>query len=89
MIALSSKSLQAVILCTGHTHDHIHFELNKVLQDFNKSQTFKLLPFSALLLMANQGGNQTPKVSSMLQKTAHVAHETKTNQKQNHGHFTQ
>ena len=29
---------------------------------------FRLLLFSVLLLMANQGGNQTYKVSSMLQK---------------------
>ena len=33
---------------------------------------FRLLLFSGLLLMANQGGNQTSKVSSMLQKTALV-----------------
>ena len=31
LTALSSISLQAVILRMGHTHDHIHFELNKVL----------------------------------------------------------
>ena len=48
----------------------------------------RLLPFSALLLMTNQGGNRTSKVSSMLQKTTHVAYETKTSQNQNHGHFT-
>ena len=35
---------------------------------------FRLLPFSALLLMANQGGNRASKVLSMLQKTAHVAY---------------
>ena len=39
--------------------------------------------------MANQGGNQTSKVLSMPQKTAHVAYETKTSQNQNHVHFTQ
>ena len=49
---------------------------------------FKLLLFSALLLMANQVGNQTSKVSSMLQKTAHVAYGTKTSQNQNHVHIT-
>ena len=37
MIALTLISLQAVTLGMGHTHDHIHFELNKVLQDFNYS----------------------------------------------------
>ena len=37
--------------------------------------------------MANQG--QTSNVSSMTQKTAYVAYETKTSQNQNHGHFTQ
>ena len=31
LIALSSMSLQAVMLHMRHTHDHIHFELNKVL----------------------------------------------------------
>ena len=31
MIALSYISLQAVIFCMGHTLDHIHLELNKVL----------------------------------------------------------
>ena len=31
LTALSSRSLQAVILRMGHTRDHIHFELNKVL----------------------------------------------------------
>ena len=48
---------------------------------------FRLLPFSALLLMANQGGNQTFKASFMLQKTAHVVYGIKTTQNQNHGHF--
>ena len=73
----------------GHTQDHIHFELNKVLQNFSKSENFfMLLPFIAVLLMANQGGNRSSKVSSMLQKTAHVAYGTKTSQNQNHGHFT-
>ena len=50
---------------------------------------FRLLLFSALLLMANQSGNQMSKVSFMLQKTALVAYETKISQNQNHGHFTQ
>ena len=63
MVALSSISLQAVMLRMGHIHDHI-------------------------MLMANQGGNWTSTVSSMLQKTAHVAYGTKTSQNQNHGHFT-
>ena len=31
MVPLSSISLQAITLRMGHTHDHIHFELNKVL----------------------------------------------------------
>ena len=35
---------------------------------------FRLLPFSALLLMANQGAIWTFKVSSMLQETALVAY---------------
>ena len=39
-------------------------------------------------LKANQGGNQASRVSSMLQKTAHVVYETKTSQNQNHEHFT-
>ena len=37
LIAISSISLQAVTLSMGHTHDHIHFKFNKVLQDSNKS----------------------------------------------------
>ena len=88
MIALSCINLQAVMLRMGHTHDHIHFELHKVLLEFNKRIFFRLLPFSALLLIANHGGNRTSKVSSMLQKTAHVVYETKTSQNQNHRHFT-
>ena len=49
-----------VTLCMGHTHDHIHFELNKVLYKISISYNFfRLLPFSALLLMANQGGKKT------------------------------
>ena len=39
-------------------------------------------------LKANQGGNQASRVSSMLQKTAHVVYGTKTSQNQNHGHLT-
>ena len=38
--------------------------------------------------MANQGGNGTSIVSSMLQKTVHVGYGTKTSQNQNHGQFT-
>ena len=37
MIALFSISLQVVMLRMGHTQDYIHFELNKVLKDFNES----------------------------------------------------
>ena len=48
----------------------------------------RLLPFSELLLMANQGGNWTSKVSSMLLKTVLVAYGTKNCQHQNHGHFS-
>ena len=36
---------------------------------------FTLGPFSAVLPMANQGGNWTSKVSSMLQKTDHMLHK--------------
>ena len=50
---------------------------------------FRLLSFSVLLVRANEDGNQTFKVSSMLQKTAYVVYETETSQNQNHGHFTQ
>ena len=90
MIAPSSLSLQTIMLDMGHTHDHIHFELDKFYNFSIKFRIFfRLLPFSALLLMANQGGNQTSEVSFMLQKTAHVAYGTKTSQNQNHGHFTQ
>ena len=49
---------------------------------------FRLLPFSALLVVPNQGGNQISKVLSMLiQKAAHVVYGTKTSQNQNHEHF--
>ena len=41
--------------------------------DFNNRIFFRLLPFSALLLIANQGGNRTSKASSMPKKTAQVA----------------
>ena len=88
MIALSSISLHATMLHMGQIKDHIHFELNKVLKNFNKTWNFfRLLPFSAPLLTTNQSGNQTSKVSSMLEKTAHVAYGTKTSQNQNHGHL--
>ena len=49
----------------------------------------RLLLFSVLLLMANQGGNWISQVSSMLQKTALVAYGTKIRENKNHGHFTQ
>ena len=37
VIVLFYISLQAVMLHMGHIHHHIHFKLNKVLQDLNKS----------------------------------------------------
>ena len=49
---------------------------------------FRLLPFNALLLMENQGGNPKPKVSFMLQKTA-VLYRPNTSQNQNHRQFIQ
>ena len=49
----------------------------------------RLSPFSALLLIANQDGNRTSTVSSMLQKTAHVAYGIKTSLNQNYEQFIQ
>ena len=86
LIAISSISLQAVTLSMGHTHDHIILSSIKFYKISIRVRIFfRLLIFSALLLMANQGGNQTPKVSSMQQKTALVLYRTKISQNQNHG----
>ena len=68
---LSSVNLPAVTLRMGHTPDHFHFSLKVTI-------FFRLLPLSALLLIANQGGNLISKVSSMLQKTTHVVYGRKT-----------
>ena len=64
---LSSLSM----LRMGHTPDHFHFSLKVTI-------FFIMLPLSALLLIANQGGNLISKVSSMLQKTSHVVYGRKT-----------
>ena len=70
----------------GHIYDHIHFEMNKLYKISIKVRIFfKLLPFTALLVMTNKGSNWISNDSTMLQKTAHVAYGTKFCQKKNHG----
>ena len=88
MITLSFISLQAVILRMGDTYDHISscIEFYKILAKVRIF--FRQLPFSELLLMSNQSGKWTSKVSTMLQKTAQVEYGTKTCQNQNHDPFT-
>ena len=88
MIALPSISLQAAMLRMGHTQDYIQLSWIKYYKISIKVRIFVWHAFSALLLMANQCGKRTSKVSSMLQKTAHVEYGTKTSQNQNNGHFT-
>ena len=81
LLSLFSINLEAVTLCMGQTHEHINFELNKVSKDFNKSWNFfQTVAFQCIMPIPNQGGNQTSRVSSMLQKTPHVAYGTKTSQ---------